>query len=84
MSYHKNSLGRFAVYVAAFADLDGFVPQAGDHWTAMRWPPEKRWDPDTWQDFVVGALRATTRAEQIMAESRGPSSGASDGGPEHD
>ena len=66
--FHKTNLGSFAAHVDQYADIDGYVPQAGDHWSKMNWDALIDWDADKWQEYVEDAVRATERAEQAVAE----------------
>jgi hypothetical protein len=62
--YHKGNLGSYQDYVEHFADIDGYVPQRGDR------PHQFRWDggfpPDDWEEFVEGAERATSEANDAV------------------
>jgi len=66
--YHKTNFGRYASLVAPYADLRGYVPEAGDHWLVMVWDAAIDWDADTWREHVESAVRATNRAEQAIAD----------------
>lgn len=70
MAFHKSNLGRFSAEVEQYADLDGYVPEAGDHWCQMSTDGATAWDDDLWQEHVEAAVRATQRAEQQIAEWR--------------
>jgi hypothetical protein len=67
MSFHFSNLGMFSGELQAFADLDGYIPEAGDEWFDFQWPAGTCWDKDTWQEYVCGAVRATVRAEKSLA-----------------
>ncbi len=66
--YHKTNLGRFASYVDQYADINGYVPQAGDHHSKMNYDAMTEWDADSWQEHVEAAVRATEKANQAAAE----------------
>lgn len=66
--YHQNVFGKFADHVTQYADINGYVPEAGDHWSRMTWDAQTEWDADTWQEHVEAAVRATKCAEQAVAE----------------
>jgi len=66
--YHKTHLGSFSGEVEQYADLDGYVPEAGDHWSKMTWDAQTQWDADSWQEHIEAAVRATERAESGVAE----------------
>lgn len=66
MSFHFSNFGAFANELQAYADLDGFVPEAGDDWAELRWDAAIEWDDDAWQEHVCGAVRATVRAEKSL------------------
>lgn len=65
--FHKNNLGECASYVDQFADIQGYVPEAGDCWSGMEWDAATEWDDDAWQEHVEGAVRATERAEEVIS-----------------
>ena len=67
MSFRFSNFGQFANELQAYADLDGFVPEAGDDWAELRWDAAIDWNDDTWQEHVCGAVRATVRAEKSLA-----------------
>ncbi len=70
MPFHKTNLGAFASYVDQYADIDGYVPVAGDHHSKMNYDAMTEWTADSWQEHVEAAVRATVQAEQAVAEWR--------------
>lgn len=66
--YHRTNLGAFDGDAKKYADLRGYVPEAGDHWSKMQWDAQTEWDADSWQEHVEGAVRATEQAEKAVAE----------------
>ncbi len=62
--YHKTNFGRFANHVERYADLNGYVPEAGDHWSKMEFDAATVFDADSWQEHVEAAVEAAVRAEQ--------------------
>lgn len=66
--FHYSNLGQFGTHLKQYADLDGYVPEAGDDLTDFRYPEgwfdgsNESANPDDWIDFVFNATAATTEA----------------------
>lgn len=69
MSYHYSNFGQFSDYVVQYADLNGYVPEAGDDPENFTWPHEG-YEGDEWEDFVQQAIAATEEAEEALKEWR--------------
>lgn len=67
MAFHISNLGRAANTVREYADLDGYVPEAGDSWGAFRRDAlEEAPGKDVWEEFVAAAVEATAKAAQAL------------------
>jgi len=63
--------GKFGKQLQQYADLDGYVPEAGDPASMFEYEePNDFDDPDVWEDFVQEAMNATDHAEDEMRRSR--------------
>ena len=71
MSYHVTNLGSFGNIVRSYADIDGYVPEAGDHMEDFTYPTGgDDFDTDTWAEWVADAITHTALAEQQIEEWR--------------
>lgn len=68
--FHLTNLGKFAGELKQYADLNGYVPEAGDDHSAMEWDAATKWEADAWREHVAAAVLATEQAEQDVAEWR--------------
>lgn len=69
--YHITNFGGFAQQIARYADIDGFVPEAGDAHEDMRWDSSgPGWDDDQWADYVDEAVAATEKASDAVIQQR--------------
>jgi len=79
--FHKSNLGRFGNGLPA--DLDGYVPEAGDDPADFSWDHDEFEDDydeagngydgyahERWSDFVAEAAELTRRAEEALDEWR--------------
>jgi hypothetical protein len=64
--YHKSNLGQFASVVERYADVDGYVPDAGDDWRAMRYDGE--FTDEGWAEHVAASVMATADANAGVAQ----------------
>ncbi len=62
--FHVSSLGGFAYSLKAFADADGYVPEAGDRPNNFRWEQTIKWNNKTWADFIERASKKTHEARE--------------------
>ena len=68
--YHITNLGNRSNVVQQYADLDGYVPEAGDDHADMTWDSATEWDDDSWADFVSSAIEATESAVESIESFR--------------
>lgn len=69
MSYHMNDLEDFDIYVSAYADEHGYVPEEGDHWREFVWDEEDlEYVAENWAEHVGRAVRATKLAQVAKTE----------------
>ena len=73
MAFYIYNLGPVSGKLQEYADLDGMVPETGDKWQDFRWPHGhgkafKAQDEheQLWQEFLEGAIAATTKAFQQL------------------
>lgn len=68
MAYHVSNLGAYGTEAAQYADLNGYVPEAGDDWRDLQWDAAIEWSDEAWAEHVAGAVAATERAERDLAQ----------------
>lgn len=72
MGFHVTNFGAFSNNLSRFADINGFVPVAGDVYDDdfCYEEPNDFDDPDTWGEFVQEAVEATKTVNQKVDEWR--------------
>ncbi len=65
---HKSNLGGYGDDAEQYADIDGYIPQAGDKHENMNWDAMTVWDDDSWAEHVSAAVAATAAAEEAIAD----------------
>lgn len=65
MALHIKDFGSFGNRLAAYADKNGYVPEAGDR--AREFNFGKRLNKKDWEDLVERAIAATQKAEAALA-----------------
>lgn len=70
MAFHISSYGRFADNLKDCADLDGFVPQSGDHPEMFRWDSQVEWSKEEWAQFVQECTERGRAARLALLEWR--------------
>jgi hypothetical protein len=68
--FHITNFGSFSGGLSRYADLNSYIPEAGDDHDAMSWDSQTEWDDDSWNEFVDEAVAATEDAEKALAEWR--------------
>jgi hypothetical protein len=69
MAFHYSRFGIFGLALRNYADLHGYVPQAGDEPEDFVWShadferEDDGADPEAWLDHVADAIAATERAQ---------------------
>jgi hypothetical protein len=66
--YHLSKLGKYAQHVAAYADLNGFVPERGDARDGFTYPDAQ--PIGDWGEFVSNAIAAAIAAEADLEADR--------------
>jgi len=73
MAYHISLLGPVSGYLQRCSDLDGLVPEPGDHWQAFRWDQRIRrqlMDPQhgaqAWIQWLVCTQKIRHEAVQSL------------------
>lgn len=65
--FHHSVLGRYGEALRPWADVDGWVPESGDHPADFHWPAGCLWSAETWEDHVKDTCLQT---ETVMAHLR--------------
>lgn len=60
MAFHKTNLGKFGENLPC--DLQGYVPEEGDHYDDFHWEEGFSWDKKSWENFVAKAVSQTNQA----------------------
>jgi len=69
MAYHLSNLGQYGRDVERYADVDGYVPEAGDKLGTMNYTVETERglrDEETWADWLRDAIAATVGANRAV------------------
>jgi hypothetical protein len=67
MAFHMSTLGSFGNSLYQWADLEGYVPQAGDKPEDLTYPDEDgEFGDEEWTLWVSQAVAATERAEASL------------------
>ena len=69
MAFHYTRFGSFGLALQPYADLHGYVPEAGDEHAGFDWPHddfEGEGGAECWLDHLADAEAATSRAEQRL------------------
>ncbi len=68
MAFHKSKYGKHGDSLPS--DLEGNVPEEGDHWEDLIFPADMEWTEESWDEFVSMAVAETEEAGRSIARWR--------------